>query len=208
MSTEPTTPTPATPATPQRDRVGTLTLACGTPVFHKKKDSLSGSHLADHLAAEPALMELLIEVMATIRLADLTEGGNLEKVHDHGRIVGKTRCVITGPGDEIFFAKRKDRHGPTRFVRNRGVEDCSTVLVRLFRPKGEQVVVLTTAFIGGASPAEPWEFFISDTAHPGIVEFWSAHALVPSDSDVLDGDYGMKSDDTTYWVRLPKPQPK
>lgn len=106
------------------------------------------------------------------------------EVVDFGHHIGESICVPTGPSDEIVFAKRPNRFGFSRFVKNREPEPCSTLVVILKTADGEKgSYVLVTAFIGGKPEPEPWD----RNATPASREFWTSHALVWGSEQVVVG---------------------
>ena len=109
--------------------------------------------------------------------------------HDFGRVVGKTTCVQTAPGDEIVFAQRRSRRGLTRFVKNRPAQPCSEVTVILKRDDVDQnTYVLITAFIGGTPQPEPWDQNIrTEAEYLRAVAHWSSHALVWGTEEIISG---------------------
>lgn len=98
--------------------------------------------------------------------------------------IGETICVATRPGDEIVYAKRPGRWGPSRFVKNREPEACSSLVVILKKAEEDGNYVLITAFVGHIAEPEPWDSraFIQQ-ANPAEAaeksrEFWNSHALI------------------------------
>lgn len=97
--------------------------------------------------------------------------------------IGKTICIATRPGDDIVYAKRPGRWGPSRFARNREPEECSSVVVILKKVEENGNYVLITAFVGHLAEPEPWDTrAFSYKADPAEAErksreFWNSHAL-------------------------------
>ncbi len=134
------------------------------------------SHVATHTTVLPLLADALSRVSARGR-AFITE----EVRFNH--IVGETICVETKPGDEIVYARRPNRAGLTRFVKNRAPEPCDTVTVCLKRAK-EGHYTLLTAFVGHRAPAEPWDKrWVTEESRA----FWATHALVWGREEVVPG---------------------
>ncbi len=143
------------------------------------------SHLKDH----PDVLGILPEALAKIS----TDGRDFlieEVIFD--RIIGETICVPTGFEDEIVFAKRPNRFGYTRFVKNREAIPTKSVVIILKKAEGNQYVLIT-AFIGSLSPAEPWDtrnfkkFGNFKKAQKESLDFWNTHALVWGVEEVLPG---------------------
>jgi hypothetical protein len=152
-----------------REQVGTL--ASGEVVFEKE-----GSHLKDH----PTVYPLVGEALGKISSDDRTT--IVEEV-DLGRIVGENICVETTDADEIVYARRSGREGVTRFVKNREPEPSSKVVV-IVNKCADNAYCVATAFIGGRSPAEPWD---TEWADENSVPFWNTHALVWGEAEVVPG---------------------
>lgn len=101
---------------------------------------------------------------------------------DFDRPIGQLICVVTGPGDEIVFAKRPKRLGFSRFVVNRHTEESSKLTVVLRAgSSGEYVIV--TAFVGPRAEPEPWD----GNATANSRAFWSSHALIWGCEETVPG---------------------
>lgn len=98
------------------------------------------------------------------------------------RIVGESICVATRPGDQIVYAKRPNRWGLTRFVRNRTPEPSSSVVVILKKAEDNNYILIT-AFIGAMAPPEPWDRNATSESR----EFWNTHALVWGREEIIPG---------------------
>lgn len=127
-------------------------------------DRSDGSHI--HENARP----LILEALAMI---DSEQKDFLVEEIDFGREIGKTVCVLTNENDQIVFARRPNRFGPTRFVIGREPEPCSSVVIILKRTE-EQGYILLTAFIGRKAEPEPWDRNATEKS----LAFWSNRALV------------------------------
>ena len=133
------------------------------------------SHL--HAGVEQLLPEALARIDARGRQF-LVE----EVVFDH--FVGETVCVPTTDADKIVWAKRPNRFGHSRFVKNRQPDPCNAVTIILKQDDQEDgLYVLITAFVGSAAPPEPWDR--NATAESG--PFWTSHALVWGGDPTLPG---------------------
>ena len=102
---------------------------------------------------------------------------------DFGRPIGETVCVVTGPGDEIVYAKRPGRWGHTRFVKNRQPEKYSSFVVILKKAEENDVYILITAFVGHRPEPEPWDRNATEKSR----EFWNTHALVWGSEPTIPG---------------------
>ena len=123
------------------------------------------SHIADDVI--PLLSEALCLIESRGR-------DFIQDEIDFSRVIGVTTCVETSEDDEIYFAQRPHRNGPTRFVRNRAPEPCSHLTVVLKRTERSGVYVSNTAYIGRFAGPEPWDPF----ATPKSREFSRTHALI------------------------------
>lgn len=150
-----------------------MKLASGEQVVHRDKLHLHGD-------VERLLPEVLEKIDAKGRQF-------IEVAVNLGRIVGETICVVTNPDDEIIFATRPNRRGPTRFVVGRKPENCSTVFVVLKKAVEENAYVLITAFIGYKPEVEPWD---SRAAEASRV-FWETHALIWGEEQIMCSKCGL-----------------
>lgn len=127
----------------------------------------------------PGARELLPEALSRI---SSNERERIKETIDFGRIIGTSTCVETQPNDEIVFAKRPDRPGLTRFVKNRSPEPTTKLTVKLSR-KEDGTYELRTAYLGDAGVAEPW----NADAKPESIRFWQNHALCWGHEEVEEG---------------------
>lgn len=134
------------------------------------------SHLAGHGTVLPFVGEALLQTRS---------GGRrfIAEEVDFGEAIGQTICVETREGDNIIFARRPNRAGLTRFVKNRQPESCATVVVCLKQAR-EGGYVLLTAYIGRRTPAEPWD---KEWATAESVPFWNTHALIWGHEQTIPG---------------------
>jgi hypothetical protein len=124
------------------------------------------SHL--HESVVPLLPEALAKINSQGRIFLVEEV-------DFGRPIGETVCVVTGRDDQIVYAQRPKRFGLTRFVKNRGPEPTSSVVVILKTADGEAgAYVIVTAFLGHRPEPEPWD----RNATANSRAFWASHALI------------------------------
>ena len=142
-------------------------LASGEYVFDRPRSHLHGP-----------VAELLPDVFGKIHAQERLM--IVEQV-ELGRIVGKKHCVETREGDQIVFATRVNRKGPTRFVIGREPEDCTSVVVILKLDDYSDTYVCLTAYIGTYSEPEPWDRYST----PRSEAFWKHHAMIwdPKESE-------------------------
>ena len=130
------------------------------------------SHL--HATVLPLLSEALLQINAGEEF--------IQCEVPMGRVVGKSICVATRPGDDIVYAKRPKRWGHTRFAKNREPEDSSSVVIVLKKAE-DNTYILITAFIGSLSEPEPWDRKATQKSRA----FWDTHALVWGHEETLSG---------------------
>lgn len=97
-------------------------------------------------------------------------------------VLGNTICVVTYPDDQIIYAKRPNRLGFTRFVKNRKPEPCSSVVVVL-KKQGGNYYMISTAYIGHLAEPEPWDTCATENSQA----FWASHAIIWGQEPVVPG---------------------
>lgn len=97
------------------------------------------------------------------------------------RVIGLNHCVETGAVDEIIFALRSGRRGPTRFVKKRKPEPTNKAVVIL--KQVEDGYILITAFVGPRAEREPWEADATEKERT----FWRTHALIYGSEEIVAG---------------------
>lgn len=117
-----------------------------------------------HLLETPNLIELVKEALPNIVLEDLDQTV-LE--YDMGRVVGTTNLVETTQDDEILYAKRRDRDKYSRFVKNKELTPCSSLVIVI--RKQDESYFLWTAMCGRMLPPDA---YVEDSL------FNRTHALV------------------------------
>jgi hypothetical protein len=138
-------------------------------------------HLDQHSDVLPLLQEVLKKIDTGARSFLVGEVAM-------GRSVGTTSCVLTSGEDEIVFATRVGRDGPTRFVKQRALENCSYVTVVLKKDFRAECYVVITAFVGRKAEREPWDRNIRSAEELNASKrFWSTHALVWGSQEVISG---------------------
>ena len=145
---------------------------------HKVYVDLEHSHAITHFEKTPALLEAVKEIILTLTLKE----GVVDIEKDLGRIVGLSDLVETAPGDDIVYAKRPRRVQYSRFVKNKQATPTSWITLRLLREK-DHTYSLYTAFVGRQAPSFPGGNFMPEQSR----EFWSHHALVWGNQDIIPG---------------------
>jgi len=149
-------------------------LADGIEVFDRPRShAVLDESMRTHL--REALRVIEVDVHAPVKAY----------VHDFDRTIGTSRCVATTDADEIVYARRINRRGHSRFVKNRDGEPTSKLTLVLMKNEKteEQYYILITAFYGAEVPREPWDRH----AEPGAREYWNTHALVWDPSVIVPG---------------------
>lgn len=125
---------------------------------------------------------LLAEALTQIRAAP---GEHMsKKTVDFGRVIGACTRVETQAEDEIVFARRVDRDGLTRFVKNRQPES-TTLLTISLRRTADGSYEIRTAYLGGPGHVEPWA--APAERYQSAVAFWSRHALCFGYEPIVSG---------------------
>lgn len=126
-------------------------------------------------------LEILKELLPTLAF----DAPFIKYTHKFPAPIGVTHCVRTDntPPEDIYYKKRENRRGLSRFVKNREPEPCDQFTLILKRD-GEKYFVIT-AFVGGQSEPEPWDkrAFSFDkrgesVAQQASIDFWSTRALI------------------------------
>ncbi len=155
-----------------------LRLGSGEPVLVPEN-----SHFHDHVTEINGELDHLVIALGQVQSSDADERGFIQKVIPFEDPVGTTNCVETKDGDDILFATRPKRYGPSRFVKNRQPEPCNTLVVVLRSVDATKASFnLITAFVGVTSK-EPWDKF----AGPTDKVFWANHALVWGTMETIPG---------------------
>lgn len=137
------------------------------------------SHAATHFADTPQLKSLAKEILSQ----SLLEGRTLLFEHDMGRIVGNTDLVTNGVGDEIVFAKRKNRNTFTSFNKSKTSQPCSLVTLAL-ESINENQYELVSAWVGTVqSPPFPGD----KAEKPESKDYWLSHSLAWGTQEIQEG---------------------
>jgi hypothetical protein len=139
------------------------------------------SHAATHIEDTPQLRDLVIEVLANTVL----ENEYLEFERDMGRTIGTTDGVINDEGDELVWAKRKNRESYTVFNKSKSPQP-SRFLTMALSQQDVNSYILESAFVStgeGSSPPFPDE----PNAPPESREYWSKHALAWGTQEIQEG---------------------
>lgn len=128
----------------------------------------------------PGVKEKVLEVLPTLKL-NVTEKEQ-EITTTFNEVVGKSYCVKTSSNDIVFFAKRGNKPGYTRFVEGREPEETRS-LTLVFAMRNGYFVILAAFFGEGAQP-EWWD----KNSNENSESFWARHALIPHDAFKIDMD--------------------
>lgn len=91
-----------------------------------------------------------------------------------GEHIGFSACVETNDEDEIIYAYRPDKPGPTRFVMNREAVPTENVTIILKYLERERTMMLMAAYAGDKAEPEIWDKHASENSQ----DFWGSHALI------------------------------
>lgn len=119
---------------------------------------------------------------------------------DFGTEIGFANCVEVTIEDEIVYAQRLGRRGPSRFVKNRVPLATSKLTVIL--KKIETGYITVTAFLGPKNEPEPWDPFATENS----AKFWETHAVVWGTEIVLPDTE--TTDTLRFHVKLSKYAPR
>lgn len=130
----------------------------------------------EHMQAHLDVLPFIEEAITLIKFSD----DKIQKVVvDFGRIVGKTTCVTVTDNDEIYYAIRSGRKWPSKMVKNREPEECSTMCLVIKKTKYENVYRLITAYFGIKSEREEFDTNVtSDLEKERVFSFWKNKALI------------------------------
>lgn len=130
----------------------------------------------EHMQAHLDVLPFIEEAITLIKFSD----DKIQKVVvDFGRIVGKTTCVTVTDNDEIYYAIRSGRKWPSKMVKNREPEECSTMCLVIKKTKYENVYRLITAYFGFKSEREEFDTNVtSDLEKERVFSFWKNKALI------------------------------
>jgi hypothetical protein len=105
---------------------------------------------------------------------DSRDRGFVAKDVDMGEQVGVSTCVETRDKDEIIYAYRPKRNGPTRFVMDREPMPSDSIVVILKRDEDPRKMVLISSWVGHLNEPEPWDPHATENSQT----FWNSHALI------------------------------
>lgn len=140
-------------------------MADGNAVYVEK-----GSHAQTHLQDTPELKSLLKEALVDYLPTKERESFEI----DMGRIIGYSDLALLEEGDEVFYAKRKNRTKYTKFVKNKEPYPTRFLSGGLRKRKNKSYVFIT-AFIGKTAPDFPSGPEDTDKRRR---KFWEKRALV------------------------------
>jgi hypothetical protein len=126
---------------------------------------------------KPVLIPLVRKSISTI---DPKGEVFVEKEVIFPKAIGKCDIVETDSKDEVFFAKRENRLGLSRFVKNKIGEESNTLTIVLTKRPSENFFILVTAFIGKITPPEPYSPYATEESK----KFWARHAFVWEENSV------------------------
>lgn len=136
-----------------------------------------------HISDDPKFHETVASALLKITLDPNTLPDHVVCEVAFEEVIGTERFVATHPGDEIVYARRYHRRGPSRFVKYREPLPTNIMTIVLLRKKDAPVptYLLITAHTGAKAAYEPWD----QHATPTDRDFWRNHALVYSPDDIM-----------------------
>lgn len=137
------------------------------------------SHAATHIQDTPTLLGLTQEVVKQT----IVTGPYMQFHVDFDRTIGTTDEVENKPGDEIVYAKRKNRDSYTVFNKTQHAQPCSIVTVALEKQEDGTYELVSTWIGPSDSPSLPG----TERETPESREFWSKHALVWGTQEIQPG---------------------
>ena len=144
------------------------------------------SHVATHFKDTPKLKTLVKKLISThsFKEKEIYAEFKIDKV------VVLSDLVETNDNDEIIYAKRLNRKGYTRFVKNRKPEKTSSSYLTIWLKQDEERKYdLASAWIGRTCPAFPDDEYAIPESKP----FWEKHALVWGNQEIQSGTETTKS---------------
>lgn len=134
--------------------------------------------MAVHADVFPVLAE-------AIERANITDDLIIKPTIEFDYPVGVTTCVLVDDSDDIFYAVRKGRKWPTKFVRNRAPIPSNKLTLVFKRMKNPKIIRMLTAYVGGPSPRETHDFNVTDPVEKkASLDFWSKRALIFNPDDI------------------------
>jgi hypothetical protein len=127
-----------------------------------------------HLQLESFLPDLIDKI-------DTEEKEFIEIELKFPQIIGTSSCVTINNNDNIIYAKRKDRKGYSKFVKNREPIVCNSIFA-VFK-KTELGYLIVTIYIGEKAGREPWDKLATVEDY----EFWTNHALIYDRNEIRKG---------------------
>lgn len=144
------------------------------------------SHVATHFKDTPELKKLLKELLAT-------KSFTKKEIYKEYKIKPTaifSDLVETNDNDKIIYAKRLNREGYTRFVKNRKPESTSSSYLTIWLKQDEErKYELASAWIGRTCPAFPDDEYATPKSKP----FWKKHALIWGKQEIQSGTETTKS---------------
>jgi hypothetical protein len=138
---------------------------------------LEDSHAATHIADTPGLLELVKELIEQLEIDE----EELAIERDMGRVIGESQLVHVQPGDDVVYAKRRNRDKFAKFVKGKNPGPCRK-LVAIFR-KSDYGYELWSAWIGVLGEPFPGD----EKETPQSRTYWSTRALVWGTQEIQPG---------------------
>lgn len=137
------------------------TLKSGEPVYDRYK-----SHISEKSDLPIA------EVLSLVSIEKTAPFYEIEVRLPHS--AGLTNVVEVDEGSQIFFAKRVNRQGLSKFVKNKDPQKSNIVSLALKKRENQEGYILITAFWGELGGPEPYDLRSTEQSR----DFWHNHAFV------------------------------
>lgn len=131
--------------------------------------NLISSPAGHYLSRQPYVINLIKEVLGTMRLKDTS----VSIEHDMGRVIGNTDIIETSEKDAIIYAQPHKQSTYARYAKNRTLSP-SRILTIIMEQDEDGNYELFNTWIGPFSPPFPGDEKATKTSK----SYWESHALV------------------------------
>lgn len=156
-----------------------------------------GTELLGHLASGEPVYARVEPYSDPVPCSELTDGlstvrsgksGIIVKELQFDHVIGKTFCVKTQEGDDVYYAKKPGEKEWFRFVRNREPEPSNILTVILSRSRDRKEYTLVHRFIGDKGETNPSResslFYKGMDNFIKSVDYWNHHAFVDGTKEI------------------------
>ncbi|HVX23923.1 MAG TPA: hypothetical protein VG992_01090 [Candidatus Saccharimonadales bacterium] len=141
------------------------------------------SHAATHFEDNPALKELVRELIKQLELT----GEEVARHYDMGRVIGPCDVVEVKPEGKIIYGVRNQREedGLVPFVQGQEGDPCSDLAIHVI-PQTDGTYILSSAWIGTFDDDDE-PFPLAKNANERSKDFWNKHAFVYGSQGIIPG---------------------